>query len=103
MLNYIRKKFKELFMPNIKSQVKRLKVTARQDDENTRIRTFVRNQIKKFNAVIEAKDVEKAKALLPETVSAIDKAKCIYHKNTISRKKAHVSKALSDLEASLKA
>lgn len=90
-------------MPNIKSQIKRLKVTARQDEINARIRTSVRNAIKKFNTSIEAKDIETAKALLPTTISMIDKANSIYHKNTIARKKAHVSKALSDLEASLKA
>ena len=43
-------------MPNIKSQIKRVEVTAIENARNNAKRTRVRNAVKKFNAAIEAKD-----------------------------------------------
>ena len=87
-------------MPIIKSAKKRMQLTEVFNARNTSARTKLKNAVKKYNAAIEAKDIETAEKLLPETVSAIKKA-CtfgIITKNSASRKEAHVSKALSDLQ-----
>jgi ribosomal protein S20 len=89
-------------VPNIKSQAKRVEVSAKENAINTAKRTKVKNAVKKFNAAIEAKDIKAAEALLPETVSIIDAAKSdgIYHKNTAARKVATLNKSLNALKAS---
>lgn len=89
-------------MPNIKSAKKRVLVSARQNKENTSKKSKVRNAIKKYNEVIAAGDVAAAEALLPQTMSIIDAATSdgVYHKNTASRKKATLCRALDALKAS---
>lgn len=88
-------------MPNIKSQAKRVEVSAKENAINTAKRTKVKSAVKKFNAAIEAKDVKAAEALLPVTVSIIDAAKSdgIYHKNTAARKVASLYKSLNAIKA----
>lgn len=83
-------------MPNIKSAKKRLTVTARQSSENESIRSQVKTAIKKYNTALEENNLELAEKLLPETVALVDKSctKGIIAKNTASRKKAHLTKAL---------
>ena len=55
-------------MPNIKSQIKRVEVTAIENARNNAKRTRVRNAVKKFNAAIEAKDLALAEKLLPSSM-----------------------------------
>lgn len=88
-------------MPNIKSQIKRVQVTAVENARNSAKRTKVKNAVKKFNAAIDAQDVALAEKLLPETVAIIDAAKSdgIYHKNTAARKVSTLYKALNALKA----
>ena len=86
-------------MPNIKSAKKRVKVSARQNKENTMKKSRVKNAIKKYNAAIDANDFELANALLPETMAVIDAATSdgVYHKNTAARKKATLCRSLDKI------
>lgn len=87
-------------MANIKSQKKRVLISREENASNNSKRTRVKNAVKKYEAVIAEKDVEKATALLPETVSIIDMAASdgIYKDNTASRKVARISKMLDTLK-----
>lgn len=87
-------------MPNIKSAEKRVAVTATKKLQNQMIRSQMQTAIKKFNAAITNGDVELAKQLLPIASSKIDNAavKHVIHKNAANRKKAQISKTLSQLE-----
>ena len=79
-------------MPQIKSAIKRVKVTKVKTDNNRSAKTAMRTVVKKFeNGVAEGKaDV----AMLNVTASAIDKAasKGVIHKNAANRKKARLAK-----------
>lgn len=88
-------------MPNIKSQIKRVKTNNKSNEINTSKRSKVRNIVKKYEILIEAKDIAGAEKMLPEVISAINIAKSdgIYHPSTASRKISRVSKALSNLKA----
>lgn len=81
-------------MPQIKSAIKRVKVTKVKTDNNRSAKTAMRTVVKKFeNGVAEGKaDV----AMLNVTASAIDKAasKGVIHKNAANRKKARLAKRL---------
>ncbi len=84
-------------MANIKSQKKRILITKEEHAKNVSLRTRCKNQVKKYEAAINAGDVELATTLLPETVSVITKSG-IYKDNTVSRKVSRLSKMLTDLQ-----
>ena len=87
-------------MPNIKSAMKRVKVSKKKNLRNRMVKTGVKTAIKKYQvALIEGE--APAKAQLSATTSAIDKAvsKGIIHKNAANRKKARLAKALAKANA----
>ena len=72
-------------MANIKSAKKRILVNEK-----------VKTAVKKVEAAVAAKDTEAAKAALHTAIVEISKAgtKGVYHKKTVSRKIARLSKAV---------
>ena len=86
-------------MANIKSAKKRVLVTKRNYDRNKAIKSSVKTAIKKVEAAVAEKDVEKAKAALLEATATIDKAatKGVYHKNNASRKVSRLAKAVNSI------
>ncbi|MDR2090567.1 MAG: 30S ribosomal protein S20 [Clostridiales bacterium] len=92
-------------MPQIKSQIKRVKITAIENDRNAAKRSRVKNIVKKYNAVIDAKDAAAAETLLREAVGVIESAYLdgIYKRNTASRKISALSKKLSALKKNAEA
>ena len=83
-------------MPNIKSAIKRVKVSEKKNLRNRIIKTGVKTSIKKFQAAV-ATDPNAAGAQFSAPTSAIDKAvaKGIIHKNAANRKKARLAKQLN--------
>ncbi|HIU47201.1 MAG TPA: 30S ribosomal protein S20 [Candidatus Fimadaptatus faecigallinarum] len=82
-------------MPQIKSAIKRVKVTKVKNLNNRINKTAMRNIVKKFeNGVAENKADA---AMLSVTASAIDKAvtKGVIHKNAANRKKARLARRLA--------
>ena len=84
-------------MPNIKSAKKRTLITEKKTEQNKVVKTHVKNQIKKFLAVVQSGDKEAAKALFPEVCSTIDGAvtKGVLKKNTAANKKSGLAKKLN--------
>jgi small subunit ribosomal protein S20 len=87
-------------VPQIKSQIKRVKITAIENSRNVAKRSRVKNIVKKYNALIDAKDAAAAEELLKEVVGIIESAYLdgIYKRNTASRKISELSKRLSNLK-----
>ncbi len=83
-------------MPNIKSSIKRVKINQKKNLRNRMVKSAVKTEVKKFNAVLAA-DPSSAAAELSIVTSTIDKAasKGIVHKNTANRRKSRLAKALS--------
>ena len=63
-------------MPNIKSAKKRVLVIEKKTLENRMVKSAIKTELKKFDQAA---------------------AKGVYHKNTVSRKKSQLSKALAAL------
>ena len=86
-------------MANIKSAKKRILVNRTKADRNKAIKSGVKTAIKKVNAAVAAQDKSAASAALLAAISAIDKAasKCVYHKNTASRKVSRLSQAVNKI------
>ncbi len=98
MLEYgLSKKMGVKRLPNIKSAEKRIKVSERKTLENKIIKTGLKTRVKKFNAAVGEKDLEKSAELLKEVSGAYDKAvlKGTIHKNKANRKKSRLAIALN--------
>lgn len=83
-------------MPNIKSAKKRVIVNQKKTEQNKNIRSAVRTEIKKIEALIKENKFEEAKALLPKAFALIDSAasKNIIHANNAANKKARLAKKI---------
>ena len=86
-------------MPNIKSAIKRVKVTEKKNLRNRMIKSAMRTSVKKFDAAVAAGSADAA--LLSATSGAVDRAvaKGVMHKNAANRKKARMAKRLAKAQA----
>ena len=84
-------------MANIKSAKKRIKVTETKTAQNRMIKSALKTAIKKFEAAVEAKNNEEAKALFTSVVKSLDMAasKGVVHKNMAARKKSRLAAKLN--------
>ena len=82
-------------MPNIKSAIKRVKVTEKKNLRNRMIKSAMRTSVKKFETAVAAGSADAA--LLSATSGAVDRAvaKGVMHKNAANRKKARLAKRLA--------
>ncbi len=92
-------------MPIIKSQKKRVLISAEEKARNNSIRSEVKTAVKKFETAVAENKLDEAAELLKTAVSVIDEAKRkgVYHINTVSRKKARLSKMLDQAVKASKA
>lgn len=86
-------------MANIKSAIKRVRTNEKKRAQNQSIKSDMRSQIKKVEGLIQANDVESAKAELRIAKKKIDKTiqKGIIHKNNGIRQKARLEKKVNSL------
>lgn len=86
-------------MANIKSAKKRIKLAAASTERNKSVKTRVKTELKKFDAMVEAGDKSAAQAQLLVVTSFIDKAetKSVFHKKTASRKISNLNKAYNKM------
>ena len=82
-------------MPNIKSAIKRVKVTRTKNLRNRMVKSAMKTQVKKFETAVAANEADQK--LLSVTSGAVDKAaaKGVIHKNAANRKKARMAKAMA--------
>jgi len=88
-------------MANHKSALKRAKQTEVRNARNRALRSTFRTHIKKFNALLTAKDIDGATAELPAIYRTIDKAvtKGIIHRNNAARRKSRLTQAINKAKA----
>ena len=86
-------------MPNIKSQVKRVKTNEKRRQFNASYKASMRTAIKNVEVAIENKNVEPAKEAYNTANKKLDKAvaKGICHKNFAARQKSRLSKKINGL------
>lgn len=83
-------------LPNIKSAIKRVKVTETKSLHNVMKKSALKTTVKKYKDALSKND-ESAADLLKNTSKALDKAaaKNLIHKNTAARRKSRLAKALN--------
>jgi small subunit ribosomal protein S20 len=86
-------------MPNHVSAEKRMRQNEKRRLINRSNRSRLRTAIKKLRAAFSAQDQKELQALLPETISIIDKSvqKGIIHKNAASRYKSRLTVRVSQI------
>ena len=79
-------------MPNIKSAIKRVKVTEKAHAANSQAKSAMRTTVKKAELAL-ANNAEDAKELVVAAHKALDSAasKGLIHKNAASRKKSRLA------------
>ncbi len=84
-------------MANIKSAMKRVKVSQMQNMRNRMITSDLKTALKKFDRALESRDDAVISETYTVAVSKVDKAvtKGVIHKNAANRKKAQLAKKLA--------
>ena len=88
-------------MANTVSALKRVRMTERKTAINRMRRSRLRHQIRTMRRLLEHKDAEGAKKLIPETFSMVDRAAKwgVIKKNTARRYKSRLAKRINALPA----
>lgn len=91
----------ETLLPNIKSAVKRVKVSERRQLRNKAAKSRARTMVSNVRRAADAGDVQTAQAHLREALSTLDKTaqKGIIHKKNAARRKSRLMKALAKAQA----
>lgn len=80
-------------MANIKSAMKRVKVSEKQNLRNRMVKSAVKTSLRRFDDALQAGDKEVAEKAYLNAVSTVDKAasKGVIHKNAADHKKAQLA------------
>ena len=100
IFRYYRFNYMEVdFVPNIKSAKKRVKVIEKKTLINQQHKTALKTAVKKFEAAVEAGNVDEAKVLFNAAVKKLDQSvgQGILHKNNAARKKSQLALKLEKL------
>lgn len=86
-------------MPNTSSANKAMRQSRRRNAINTRTKFKVKGAVKNTRTLIASGEAKEAADSLKKAMSALDKAvkKNVLHKNTASRKKSRLAKAINKL------
>jgi len=86
-------------MPHRHSALKKIRQDKKRTLRNKKIKSDIKNKIKKFKRLLEEKKAKEAQEQLRLIYSSLDKAakKKIIHKNLANRKKARLTKLLSKI------
>ena len=88
-------------MPNHKSAEKRVRQNERRRAVNRGNRTKLRTSVKKLRTSLAGSDKSQTAALLPQTISEIDKAvqKGVLHRNAAARHKSRLTARVNQAAA----
>ncbi len=81
-------------MPRRRTSLKRKRADKKKHLRNLRVKQQLKKTLKKFQALLSAKNIDEAKTILVKAFSQLDKAakKRIIHPNAANRKKSRLMK-----------
>jgi small subunit ribosomal protein S20 len=88
-------------MPNTKSAERRMRSSARRQQQNQSTKSRIKTLEKKFEAAVKSGNPSEANAAFRTLASALDKGAkgSVLHTNTVRRKKSRLSVRLKGLKA----
>lgn len=83
-------------MPRRRTSIKKTRVDKKRRLHNLKIKQGLKKTLKKFQALLSAKNITEAKTLIKNIFSQLDKAakKRVIHPNTADRKKSRLMRRL---------
>ena len=92
--------FQQNAMPNIKSAAKAMRQSIKRRLQNLKTKDKFKNAVKQVKQFVAAGSKKDAMEAMKEVMSALDKAakKHVIHKNTASRRKSRLAKALAKMK-----
>ncbi len=83
-------------MPRRRSSIKRKRADKKRRLRNLKVKQQLKKTLKKFQALLNAKNINEAKTFLGKVFSSLDKAakRRIIHPQTANRKKSRLAKRL---------
>ncbi len=87
-------------MPNIKSAAKAMRQSVRRRARNIKVKDKFKDAVKEVKKLIAAGKKPEAMEAMKQVMSSLDKAAKIHviHKNTASRKKSRLAKAIAKVK-----
>lgn len=84
-------------MPRRKSSIKKKRADIKKHSRNLKVKQQLKKALKKFNALVAAKNAGEAKPFLSKVYSLLDKAakKKVIHPNLAHRKKSRLALSLA--------
>ena len=84
-------------MPRRRTSLKRNRADKKRHLRNLKVKLDLKKAVKKFQALLAAKNLDEARTILKSVYAKLDKAakKRIIHPNTASRKKSRLTRKLS--------
>jgi len=84
-------------MPRRRTSIKQQRKDKKRHLRNLKVKTELKKTLKKFKALVAAKNANEAKQLILKVFSQLDKAakKNIIHRQTANRKKSRLAKMLA--------
>jgi len=86
-------------LPQRRTALKRLRVDKTKRLHNIKLKTELKNSIKKFLSLVSAKKTKEAQDFFSTIISKLDRAaaKGIIHKNTAARKKSQFTRRIKGI------
>ena len=83
-------------MPRRSTSIRTQRANIKKHRRNLKVKQALKKQLKKFQALLAAKNLDEAKKVITQVFSQLDKAakKRIIHPNTANRKKSRLSLSL---------
>ena len=83
-------------MPRRSTSLRTQRASVKKHKRNLKVKVSLKKHLKKFQALLAAKNLEDAKTILKQVFSELDKAakKRIIHPNTADRKKSRLARSL---------
>ncbi len=90
---------KEVDMPNIKSQIKRMRKSEDQRQRNRSVKSALKTKIKKFETALQSGDADEAREKFDDASRELDKAatKGVIHKNKAANKKSRMARDVNSM------
>lgn len=87
-------------MANVKNAVKKIRQINKRTEQNTMLKSTIKNSIKRTDKFIAAGDKENAEKSLRLAIKALDngKSKGLVHKNKVDREKSRLTKKFNEME-----
>ncbi len=87
-------------MANVKNAIKKIRQISKRTEQNTQLKSTIKNSIRRTDKFVAAGDKENAEKSLRLAIKALDngKSKGLVHKNKVDREKSRLTKKVNEME-----